>query len=63
MGREATKKESVVGNFVDEVEDDFNRCGGFHTHQGERYKKRPKRGHIQPPRDFEHRRVFNDLGM
>ena len=51
---EARKEESVAGNSSNEVEDDLNRSGGFRTHRGERYENRPRRGHIQPHRDFEH---------
>jgi hypothetical protein len=42
--------------------DDLN-CGSeFCTHRGERYENRPKRGHIRPYMDFEHKRDFDDLG-
>ena len=34
---------------------------GF-VHLGERYEKRPRRGHIRPHRDFEYRGDFDDLG-
>ena len=61
-GREARKEESVDGNSADEVEDDLNRSGGFRTPRGERYENWPRRGHIRPHRDFEHRGDFDDLG-
>ena len=61
-GREARKEETVAGNSSNEVEDDLNRSGGFRTHKGERYENWPRRGHIRPHRDFEHRGDFDDLG-
>ena len=61
-GREVRKEESVAGNSADEVEDDLNHGGGFHTRRGERYENQPKRGHIQPHRDFEYRGDFDDFG-
>jgi hypothetical protein len=61
-GREARKEESVVGNSVDEVEDDLNRGGRFRTYRGERYENQPRRGHIRPHREFEHIGDFDDLG-
>jgi len=60
--REARKEESVVGNSTDEAKDDLNHGSGFCTYRGERYENRPRRGHIQPLRDFEYRGVFDDLG-
>jgi hypothetical protein len=42
--------------------DDLNRGSEFCTHRGERYENRPKRGHIRPYMDFEHKRDFDDLG-
>ena len=61
-GREARKEESVARNSSNEVEDDLNRSGGVRTHKGERYENWPRRGHIRPHRDFEHRGDFDDLG-
>ena len=61
-GREARKEESVVGNSVDEADDDLNCVGAFRTHKGESYENRIRRGHIRPHRDFEYRGNFDDLG-
>jgi hypothetical protein len=61
-GREARKEESVAGNFIDKAEDDLNHGSGFRTHREERYENWPRRGHIQPFRDFEYRRDFDVLG-
>ena len=61
-GREARKEESVAGNSSNEAEDDLNCSGGFRTDRGERYENRPRRGHIRPHRDFDHRGDFDDLG-
>jgi hypothetical protein len=59
-GRKARKKESVARNSPDEVEDDLNCGSGFCTHRGERYENQPRRGHIQPHRDFEYKGDFNE---
>lgn len=59
-GRKARKKESVAGNSPDKVEDDLNCGSGFHTHRGERYENQPRRGHIQPHRDFEYKGDFDE---
>ena len=62
IGREARKKESVVGNSIEGVEYDFNRGSEFRTFKNELYEARPRRGGIWPDRDYGHRRNFDDLG-
>jgi hypothetical protein len=59
---ELRKKESVTGNSIEGVEDDFNHGSEFHTHRNDLYKARPRRGRIRPDRDSGHRRNFDDLG-
>jgi hypothetical protein len=61
-GREARKKDSIVGNSTKGAEDDFNHGSEFRTHKNELYEARPRRGRIRLDRDYGHRRNFDDLG-
>ena len=52
-GRKSRKEESVAWNSVDEAKNDLNHGSEFCTQRGERYEKRPRRGHIRPSTDYE----------